>query len=643
MSGRRGRLGALLAAVGLAAGAAALAAPAHADGPGGSATIDHAETSGDALKLLVSVPGSAPVDLDSVSVTLHGKAVDATAADAARTDDVRRTTVLAIDTSNSMKGTRIAEAKRAALAYLDAVPANVDVGIVTFDDTVRTVLAPGTDRAAARTAINGLTLAQHTLLYAGMKTALQAAGTTGQREVLLLSDGKDTTSTPLAGVLDTIRSAGVKVDVVSLQQSDADSLPLNQMAAAGKGTMLSASDPKALTAAYAKEARALARQVLVTAAVPDGTATDANVAVSLVAGGQTWTASAFVPVRASTDRVQQTAHAVEPVTARTIPQPLLYGAIGGIGVGLLGIIAVLGFGGAARPLTVEDQIEAYGASGGPRTADPAKSSSGSLTEQAKEMAAKALANNRSLEARIAHRLESAGLAVKPAEWVLIHAGVAVGLGVLGGLLTAGNPVLTIAFLALGAVAPWVYLGLVRSRRLRAFHDGLADTLQLMSGSLSAGLSLAQSIDTVVREGNEPIASEFRRVIVEARLGVPLEDALDGVADRMESKDFSWVVMAIRIQREVGGNLSELLRTVAATLREREYIRRHVRALSAEGRLSCWILGGLPPVFMAYVAVTRGDYMHPMFTTALGLIMCAVMAVLLAVGIFWMTRVVKVEI
>ena len=137
----------------------------------------------------------------------------------------------------------------------------------------------------------------------------------------------------------------------------------------------------------------------------------------------------------------------------------------------------------------------------------------------------------------------------------------------------------------------------------------------MSGSLSAGLSLAQSIDTIVREGADPISSEFRRVVIETRLGVTLEDSMEGIAQRMESRDFEWVVMAIRIQREVGGNLAELLLTVAATLREREYLRRHVRALSAEGRLSCYVLGGLPPGFLAYLVafqagLRRAAVHHP---------------------------------
>ena len=125
--------------------------------------------------------------------------------------------------------------------------------------------------------------------------------------------------------------------------------------------------------------------------------------------------------------------------------------------------------------------------------------------------------------------------------------------------------------------------------MKAFNEGLADTLQLISGSLSAGLSLAQSVDTVVREGMEPIADEFKRVLVETRLGVPLEAALQGVAERMGSKDFEWVVMAIRIQREVGGNLAELLNTVGATLRERDYLRRQVQTLAAEGKLSATFL------------------------------------------------------
>src|SRR5829696_782638 len=104
---------------------------------------------------------------------------------------------------------------------------------------------------------------------------------------------------------------------------------------------------------------------------------------------------------------------------------------------------------------------------------------------------------------------------------------------------------------------------------------------------------------------------------------------------MESVDFEWVVMAIRIQREVGGNLSELLNKVAETIREREYLQRQVKTLSAEGRLSVWILGGLPPAFTAYLALVNPSYVSPLFTEPLGLVMVVVMVVLLLGGVFWM--------
>ncbi|MGH3363074.1 MAG: type II secretion system F family protein, partial [Nocardioides sp.] len=201
----------------------------------------------------------------------------------------------------------------------------------------------------------------------------------------------------------------------------------------------------------------------------------------------------------------------------------------------------------------------------------------------------------------------------------------------------------VIFLAVGAVGPWLYLGFKRSRRKKKFESLLADTLQLISGSLSAGLSLAQSIDTVVKEGQEPIAGEFKRVLVETRLGIELDDALQGVADRFESQDFAWIVMAIRIQRQVGGNLAELLETVAGTIREREYMRRQVAALAAEGKLSAWVLGGLPPVFMLYLLIAKRDYVMPMFTEPMGWMMLGGAAMLLGVGAFWMSRLVKVEV
>ena len=329
-----------------------------------------------------------------------------------------------------------------------------------------------------------------------------------------------------------------------------------------------------------------------------------------------------------------------------IPTIAVWIAIACVGTALFGVVALLLLGGRSdnKP-TLEDHFNSYGPSATTPSShrEEAATPRESIADQARGVAKKALESNRGLESAIAARLEAAGMSLKAPEWLILHGAIALLAGFFGLLIGSGNPLLIVLFLAFGAVGPWLYLGIKKDRRIKAFNSGLADTLQLMSGSLSAGLSLQQSLDTVVREGVDPIAGEFRRAIVEARIGVELEDAMDGIALRMGSKDFSWVVMAIRIQRKVGGNLAELLLTVAATLREREYLRRHVRALSAEGRLSCWILGGLPPAFMAYLTITKPTYMHPMFSTPLGWMMIGGIVVLLSVGIFWMSKVVKVEL
>jgi tight adherence protein B len=631
---------------------AALALVAPAANAAGDASIDHSEQRGSTLRLLVSVRGDDAVDLDSVKVSIGDADAEATAESAASSDEVRRTTVLAIDTSNSMKGARIAEARKAALTYLDTVPANVEVGIVTFDDKVVVRQAPSLDRARSKAVIGDLTLRLNTALYEGVQTAIDATGEAGgQRQVLVLSDGQDNTDADLQPVVDAITGSGVKVDVVSLEQGADAPEPLTAMAKAGQGEVISAADPTALTAAFTTEAGVLARQVLVTATVPDSvSASDATVKVTLDAGGSQHTAAAFVSVRDATSPAPGAADVSDVVHgSMPISQPLMYVAVLAIGVGLIGLILALAGGPPRDPkLPLEEQFDLYTATapvGGPSRAQVLanQATAHSLADQARQAASSVLSSNAGMEAKIAARLEGAGMALKSSEWLLMHIGIAFGAGILGLLLTGGNPLAMLLAVLCGAIGPWIYLGVKRANRLKAFGAGLADTLQLMSGSLSAGLSLAQSMDTIVREGVEPITSEFKRAIVESRLGVGLEDALDGVADRMGSRDFKWVVMAIRIQREVGGNLAELLLTVAATLREREYLRRHVRALSAEGRLSCWILGGLPPAFLVYLSLTKPEYVKPMYTTPIGWLMCAGMGILLSVGIVWMSKVAKVDV
>jgi tight adherence protein B len=241
------------------------------------------------------------------------------------------------------------------------------------------------------------------------------------------------------------------------------------------------------------------------------------------------------------------------------------------------------------------------------------------------------------------RLEAAGLPIRTAEWLLLHVGASVGGALLFWLLGRGRPAALVIGLAVGFALPWIFLSMRQSRRESKFLSQLPDTLQLLAGSLQAGYSLPQAMDSVVREAGPPISTEFNRALIETRLGMPAEDALEGIAARTHSRDFAWVVMAIRIQREVGGNLAELLGSVSGTLRERERLHRQVKSLSAEGRLSAWILALLPLAFTSYLVIARPDYLRPLYTTSQGQVMLLIAVTLLAIGVLWLSRVVKVTV
>jgi tight adherence protein B len=209
-------------------------------------------------------------------------------------------------------------------------------------------------------------------------------------------------------------------------------------------------------------------------------------------------------------------------------------------------------------------------------------------------------------------------------------------------LVLGGFAVGLLFLAIAAVAPWGVLSRRTALRRREFGEQLEGTVQLIAGSLRAGYGLLQSMNTVATEAIQPTSGEFGRVVVETRLGRDLIDSLDAMASRMASQDLEWIVQAIRIQREVGGDLAELLDTIASTIRERHQIRRQVQALSAEGRLSAVVLILLPLGLAGIISVTNPDYLGLLFTTEVGRILVGISAVLMIVGTLWIRRVVHVE-
>ena len=248
-----------------------------------------------------------------------------------------------------------------------------------------------------------------------------------------------------------------------------------------------------------------------------------------------------------------------------------------------------------------------------------------------------------LEGKLATRLDLAGIARKPAEWVVFGAGLCAAL-VTAMTLLSGS---VIAGVLIGTAAGWCgmryWLSLRIRRRRSAFADQLPDVLQLIAGSLKAGFSLLQAVDATVRQEIKPASGEFSRASGETRFGVDLAEALDRVADRMESVDLRWMTTAIRIQRQVGGNLAEVMQTTVVTMRERAQLRRQVRALSAEGRLSGYILVALPILTGVWLFLTKRSYLAPLYTTPFGLVMLIGAGILLVLGALWMRSLMKMEV
>lgn len=238
------------------------------------------------------------------------------------------------------------------------------------------------------------------------------------------------------------------------------------------------------------------------------------------------------------------------------------------------------------------------------------------------------------------RLEAAGLTLEPGEWIVLELACVVSAGSLAMLLL--GPIGAVIVGVCTAVGFRVTLTLKTARRRAKFAEQLGDTLLLISSSLRAGYGLLQALDSVAREADAPTSEEFARLIVETRLGRTASEALLAAADRVGNEDFDWVVEAITINREVGGELTGVLDRVGETIRERDRLRRQVRSLSAEGRLSAVFLIALPIVLFLYMQLTNPDYVGLMMRSTVGWLMFGTGIGLLVVGALWMRKLVQVE-
>jgi tight adherence protein B len=240
------------------------------------------------------------------------------------------------------------------------------------------------------------------------------------------------------------------------------------------------------------------------------------------------------------------------------------------------------------------------------------------------------------------QLEAAGVSLRSGEFVVATVGATL-LGAVLAMALLSNLLLAGVIGVVSGAVPTLVLRMSLGRRGDKMREQLPDVLTIMASSLRAGHSFLQALDTVAREIPAPANVEFQRLVAEIRLGRPAEDALEALADRVGSSDFRWAVLAVNIQREVGGNLAEILDNVSDTLRERATMRRQIRVLTAEGRLSAWVLAILPFAIAIYMFAVNPDYISLLFTKQIGLFMLGTAGVLMVLGILWMRKIVDIDV
>jgi tight adherence protein B len=539
---------------------------------------------------------------------------------------------LVIDTSGSMIGAPLAAAKTAAQAFINQLPAGVPVSVIGFGATPAVVSPRSTNRAAQLAAVRALNAGGQTALYDAIRVALaqlQQPGAGARRMAVLLTDGGDTASTAtLDATTDALAKAKVPLFAVELRTSESSPAALAKLTSTSGGRVVPAADPAALAGAFDDVAAQLVRQYAVTYRSEAHGATDVDVAVE--ARG----ARASTRLRIDFPAAPAAAPgATAPTVAPATPAPAA-------AEGPIGDWALLA-GGLLCGLALLSMLLLYALNRTPRARGVSSARRGidisRLTDRA-EMVSDTVLRRQGGTAAVSKMLELAGLDLRPGE---LLGGIAAGsllMLALGWVLF--SPVIALVLAVLVPVGARVVIRILAAQRRKKFSTQLPETLQILAGSLRSGHGLAQGIDTVAREAESPTADEFRRITIETRLGRDFVESLRSLADRADSEDFRWVVQAVEIQREVGGDLAAILDTVANTVRDRTKIRLQVSALSAEGRLSAWVLMVLPFGLGGLMSVTNRDYIKPLLTTGTGYKLMAVAAVLLTVGGLWLRKIVK---
>jgi tight adherence protein B len=547
-----------------------------------------------------------------------------------------KSVVVAIDRSQSMNGQPFVDAVAAARTFIAGKTAADRVQVAVFGSQAQALTSFSTATIDADAALRNLTVdpRRGTALYDAVDLAAgsSAAEARPARVLVLLTDGNDASSrVDLEAAIQAAKDASLAVYAIGIEGRGFDPASLERITEETGGTYYATASTEALADVYASIADELARtwQVeYVTAARPG----DRIELQARLDGERSPTIASRLP--GST-----------PLTSKPEPSPLLRpfldhplgpAALGGAVAVLLLLAAAFAFAGK-KGAWLSRRLEPHvGESHDVKVAG------------AGERLALAAGLFRATERTFGHMkpwrhvaslLARADLPLRTVEFFYIAGGSSLLVGIL--VAAAGPPTIAILIgLVGGALVPYFFVSFKAKRRLKAFENQLPDLLITMAASLKAGHSFRQGMQAVIDEDQEPAAKEFKRVLAETRLGRPMDAALTEMANRIGSKNFEFVITAVTIQRQIGGSLAGIFDMVADTVRDRQQFARKIKGLTAMGRMSAYVLIGLPFFVLGVITLVNREYMSPLWHTGTGHKLLIVMLVMMAFGSLVLKKIVS---
>jgi tight adherence protein B len=607
--------------------ALALAAPASA-----GVRISGVDTSGYPEVRLTVV---APLGSAAPSVREDGKRV--WGAQTANLGEAK-SVVLAVDRSQSMRGASLRAAASAARAFVDAKRPGDRVQVIAFGSSALGLTKFSNSTADADAALGGLRADSQsgTALWDAVVRASWALRKEDQpgHVILLVTDGRDVSSTAtLDSAVQAAQHARAAVYAIGIAGPDFTSTDLRELASRTGGAYMQAASSAELDRLYAHISNTLAHtwqvryvtsarpneQVRLAAAVPGAGSARSVVSLNVTGvGGLGADKPSLLPSSAWSSPFAPVALA------------LLVGLI---------VLVALWFGAAARSGSwLNARLAPHlGPTQRKGRAKPRRQGQ-SLRKTVVGATESAFSNFKQFRA-LQQVLTRADLPLQAAELMYISIGCGTFVLLVAALFHAPALVLLILVIAAGA-APIGWVGFRAGKRIKAFDNQLPDLLITIAATLKAGHSFRHAIQAVVDEGAEPAAKEFRRVLTETRLGRPMDEALGDLAGRVGSKNLTFVLNSVTIQRQIGGSLAGLFDMVAETVRQRQQFARKIRSLTAMGRMSAYVLGGLPFVMAILISLISPTYMSPLWHTTAGHEMVAAGLVMLGIGGVILRRIVS---